>query len=501
MASATPGNVIQTNSWNEKFHSLFSTSEQNELIARIKDESPQGDVKNHPIAKFIIPLLRDLFKEKNKEDMVESLPEEDIHSLFSAISVISFASDLDIHESQRDNRYLETLSITKKAKSDHSHREYLEKIYVENKKNSLILIRKRIEELEEKYFKENFTNIQNLRASNNPDKELIIENIRKSSTSKEQHDIYDTIKRLNTDIILIEKDIRFSINPALNAEVNDRKFLNRVALIIHKPHLLSTSYLLSGIKFSQILMKWFFKNIPIVTVRDIIIAQKNGFNIEDYFVKKYNPKDGFEDIYTIINSEYMHPPFSQVVCCKKTAIKELISCYRKKLLYPSTCGLLAMIEGILWSLAEFMHDCGENIFIYNEDSEQKQITAIISKNDGSYNKNTTIGTLLKISKLNNLLDRHFIEFFCQDFYKSRNEILHGENWHDATPQQTAAKFAVLEYILSESHKYTKAYWANWAKEHIPDGLIQELYNSMIIQDNNHSKGKAKKKTNKPHEKR
>jgi hypothetical protein len=445
-----------------------------EVLERIKQEFSMFTEENYRQSdhyKTTKPIILDLFEIMHKEKIIKVLPEEDIAVLANTMQICSFVSNRMLDDVEKDPEFIlihnHILSILNKE----SDITALDDIYAKQLNLSVDILTKRIASLEMKFYGEQYVNVQKLRKSRRTDKANIIENISKSSMEYGSV-THKAIKALHNDIQDLKSGRTFKLNAQmLDIKVDDTRYIERISYIIFRPHCLSFYFIVSDDRFTSLHIKGLIKHLPLPTVLDLMTLHDSGADIAHYFASKY--KKSFETITNTIASPYMSPPLSTIICCRRDAINQILHSYREELFYPATCSLLAMIEGILWSFADFVHRFGEKIFEHSEDTGK--IVAIINKTNGDKNDNLTVGTLLNISAINNILDKDFINYFCQEFYRDRNDFLHGDNWSDANVVKTAEKMAVLEYTLVESHEYIKKYWIDRYQSELPKEAIDMLY--------------------------
>jgi len=456
-----------------------------EIIDQMKNTSIEDMQKTMHV---IWPVIRDILNEREKIKTLEKITDIDKEYLSSVVFVTSFIDNLLIKDLSADVKYNEILSLVRRAKFDESLFVKISEIYSANKIESLSLLQARILELEKKFYGNQYENINKIKESNNNDKLKIVEKIvRKLKEDKKEE--YDSIERLKFDIHSLKNDLFLKITKYLVSNQTSDKLLDkRIAAAIYQPFRLSLNYYITDEKYSSLPIQWSLNQLPVSTAIALLRIHKDGKDISNYFAGKY--KNGFKEIEACIGSRYMSPPYSLMICCKKNAIKESLRCYKKKWHYPAMCGLLALIEGSIWTFAEFVNRTSKNTQkILEQENDTQKISAIINKKDGTKNTNISIGTLLNISRMNDILDEKFIRFFCDEFYNERNLIMHGDNWNEADITKTAKKIAVLEYILLESEKYIKNFWINHYKTIWPEAYLDDLYLRIM-------KSKQPKKTNK-----
>lgn len=442
-----------------------------ESYTQEKDEFIKKTLKKWPEIEFHKKALKEVTFEKRKEKMIKNFPEGTLDSLNVAISVMSYISNNQIQIANKEKPYQEILDLTRKAKRSKRKLIELKALFDKNRNKSLKIIGSKLKKLEQEYFGPRYQAIKAIENSDKKDKDTILERIYNGCRAKGDSELFRLISRLKQDIRSLKDNILFDPELAIKIRSNDRSFTKRVALAIYKPHYLSYSYVLCDIKFSNILIELFFNNLPIVNIIDIFLAQESGHNISAIFSKKYKSKSGCKELKDLIESEYLCKPFSQIIDKNKQPIYEMLSCYNKNLLYPATCALLSIIEGIIWSFAEFLDTVFIKIFSYNE---QHEIKSIVNADSGIENTNVTIGTLLNTSHVNRFLNKDFIKYFCNELYCERNNILHGSSYETINLQKTSEQMAVFEYILEEINKYIKKFWIDLYTSSIPSEYLDIL---------------------------
>lgn len=458
------------------FHKVIR--EHPEFIAKIKELSPEERDK---LIEPVLPILNVMLGERKKEKLIDSFHEDDKRLLASVITMMTTLTDSLIDKYSLSEDFKKVFTMLEEFIDGKIKITNLNEIFMLNKEKAKKVLSDRLTHLEKKFYGSQYENVKSIMLSSKPDKDNIVKKIFLKACKVKEHEA-SMIKGIDIDIYCICNDVIFCVDENLiHAKVDDDRHLERITLAICHPELMSFNYWISDDEYSSLPIRWFTKHLEVPIIIDLLNLYKTGEDISDFFAHKY--KNGFQKIEEIISSPFMSPPFSRMVCCKKKAINETLACYTNENYYPAMCGLLALIEGSIWMFARYINDINQkpNKILKYAPHNQEIITHIINKNDGSRSTNITVGTLLQVSKMNEILDAEFIKYFCQEFYNERNDIMHGGNWGDATIVKTAQKLAVLEYILVESEKYIEKQIHMRYKTAFPESFLDEL---IVRLDNN-----------------
>lgn len=185
-------------------------------------------------------------------------------------------------------------------------------------------------------------------------------------------------------------------------------------------------------------------------------------------------KDLIAEFYSSSTKEYLHEETinSKINEKRKQIIIDAINAFYEKKYATVILLLLPQIEGLLWELAEllnakhffiFKSSAGANdafkAYFYRIDKRQqsyclknntKKEYFLISNSDlpnlllktnrrGNKEKIGTIRMLIKESAFRFYFDIEFIDYFCEELYPYRNEILHGRNLDFGTVDNAAKK--------------------------------------------------------------
>ncbi|MFH1701950.1 MAG: hypothetical protein ABIB41_00790 [Nitrospirota bacterium] len=200
---------------------------------------------------------------------------------------------------------------------------------------------------------------------------------------------------------------------------------------------------------------------------------KQGKDIINYVVDSFHDKDIKDFIYAQINR-------SSINVIRKQIILEAIRCFYEKKYSSSIILLLPQIEGLLWDLAEQFNNDGKFIYKTSDESSSAygSFSFKIDKNQGLYYVNNGLtkhyteveqkdlsilslrqnekGEMIKIEDIGTLLKEtafrfyvyiDFIEYFCNELYAQRNEILHGRDLDFETVENAVKKNLALLMIL------------------------------------------------------
>jgi hypothetical protein len=200
---------------------------------------------------------------------------------------------------------------------------------------------------------------------------------------------------------------------------------------------------------------------------------KQGKDIMKQVVDSFHEKD-------IENFIYAEIERSPINVKRKEILFDGLECFYEKKYASTIVLLLPQIEGLLWELAEQFNNGGK--FIYKTSAESSSaygsFSFKIDKNQGSYYLNNDItkhyteveqkdlsilslrendkGEMIKIEDIGTLLKKtafrfylyaDFIEYFCNELYAQRNEILHGRDLDFGTVENAVKKTLALLMIL------------------------------------------------------
>ncbi len=193
---------------------------------------------------------------------------------------------------------------------------------------------------------------------------------------------------------------------------------------------------------------------------------KQGKDIKKQVIDSLHEKDNKDFICEQINR-------SSINVKRKEIIFDAIRCFYEKKYSSSIILLLPQIEGLLWELAEQFNKAGKFIyktsgknssaygsFSFKIDKTQglyylnngltKHYTEIEQKdilNVSEFIKIENIGFLLRETAFRFYLYADFIEYFCNELYAHRNEILHGRILDFGTIENATKKILALLMIL------------------------------------------------------
>ncbi len=200
---------------------------------------------------------------------------------------------------------------------------------------------------------------------------------------------------------------------------------------------------------------------------------KQGKDIMKHVVDSFQEKD-------IENFIYAEIKRSTINVKRKEILLDGLGCFYEKKYSSGIVLLLPQIEGLLWELAEQINNDGK--FIYKTSSERSSayrsfsfkidknqelyylnnditkhytevkqkdlsILALRENGKGEMIKIEDIGTLLKETAFRFYLHADFIEYFCNELYAHRNEILHGRDLDFGTVENAVKKTLALLMIL------------------------------------------------------
>lgn len=182
---------------------------------------------------------------------------------------------------------------------------------------------------------------------------------------------------------------------------------------------------------------------------------------------KYKKPSGFEKINQLLESVYLQPPTTHLLCDRKNIIEQAMHCYKQNTYCAAICTSLILIEGLLWDFSVEIHLRHGGIYA-DDDCKEVVLTS------GKQQSDPSIGLLLQQSKFRDYFDKKFIKYFCNELYTERNPILHGRELTLFTKRNASKKIATIEYILHLiSENYKTAVHKN-IDEAIPKELKEQM---------------------------
>lgn len=180
-------------------------------------------------------------------------------------------------------------------------------------------------------------------------------------------------------------------------------------------------------------LKWFVRDLPQSSARALFRAFKAGEDVSQVFVQRY--EDGAKA--TLLANEVLR--MLPVLYARRGWISEAAASYDDDRFHAAVCSTLPLIEGLLWDLAELVHNKTGGIF--NEAGQAL-------KRDGSaIEGRPRIGQVLSDTAFGSHIDEVFVRYFCAELYPARNPILHGRTTEFGTRLASARKLAALEYVI------------------------------------------------------
>ena len=425
-------------------------------------------------------ILSDYLSNILKQEMLKTLPSEDREILIHAITCISHICPPELEELKNTNEYKEVYDLLHKSKRRGKIDKRLIEIYNSNKEKAKKWLINKKEELEKIILNDQYENYCRVR-ENNPEKaKEILKKILHSKFKKCDKKIIEKYKLLCMDLKIYDHNPLFlRITPTiLKLKFKDNDAFSYITFLIIKPEHQLLSYLSLDDQWDEFPLKWFITHQPMSLVKTLFYYYKKGEDVSSFFLYQYQ-KNQFDKLNELLQSPYLLPPISHILCSKVDIIKELIECFKNKFFSATICLCLPLIEGILWDFATYLQQLTKSIFLDNDYSKIK------SKN-GKIISNPTIGAMLNHTDLNNIFDDSFIKYFCNELYNERNPILHGRKMESFTEVNAAKKIATLEYVLITIEEYIKQYIQENLKKNVPKEVKARIIDALKINYYNNS---------------
>jgi hypothetical protein len=329
-----------------------------------------------------------LYKEYKKQ-LISNLDKDDISAISQIFPATTYVTEKELRVAKGEPEYIEILNLFKKSKEQAKIDTSLAKIFEENKKQVLRLLKSK-----------------------------------KGNINK------NILKYLEYDIKGIENgDIPFlSLSDNMlqaKMELNDIDILEYYSFIVYNPKCQSVSLMFTDYKWQDFPLKWLFNELKLVKIRELFLLHKENKDVAFYFTDKYQKRD-FTNINKYLQSPFLNLSHINLLGNRKEIIHEIIECYKYGLYASTIYTALSQIEGLIWDFSFYLDKYELSI----ETDRSREVTTI---------------ELLNTTKMKEYFDENFLRYFCDELY---NENLHGNETKLLDSINAAKKIATLEYLLA-----------------------------------------------------
>lgn len=413
-------------------------------------------------------LLLDFVNDIMKEEFLKELPKDDFDIIGQSISCISHICPPELEELKTTKEYTQIYTLLIQSKEIGKIDNKLIEIYEYNKNLTKKLLLNKKTELEKTILGKQYKNYFKIKESL-PEKAKVIldKNLSKSNEK--------LIKKYN----LISKELEyFEYSPlvlklndnTLKLNIKDDDIFSYITFLILKPvHQLFCYFDLDN-NWDNFPLKWYILNQSVSLGKSLLYYYNQGIDISSYLTDKYKEND-FEELNTLLKSNYLSPPASHILCSRKESILEIINCYKNSMYSACICLCFTLIEGITWDFTIYLQETKK--LIYN-DTTYSSIKTL----NGNILRNPTIGDMINQTYLNSIFDDTFIKYFCEELYNERNPVLHGRETQKFNKENASKKLATLEYIITTIESYIKNQFKENMKNNIPKEVKERIYQSI-----------------------
>jgi len=392
-------------------------------------------------------ILQDFHNSKRKNEILKKIHPLDQERILNVYPCLTHVVEKDIEKVRLEPLFIYVYQLLKESKRNGEICDELTEIFETHRfyaRNYLYIKRGRIVK---NILGNQLDNYNKIKRLNKVKAKLILDN----KIKKVKSELKEELILIEQAISLITTDQPSYIqlkNSILDTSFEPGNYLECVAFLILNPKHQITELMYLDESWENFPLKWYLLNTqPTAFLKNIFKQFKEGGDLSGIFVAQYEAQN-YSEIFEKIESHYTTPPISDILFKRKEIIKQAITCYDNKLYAPSICTSLTLIEGLLWSFSEEIHN--QHGEIYQDDSYK-----ILKLNSGKTTENLSIGTLLDHSKFGDIFDTHFIAYFCEELYKERNPILHGKDITSFTKINASKKIATIEFIINIIHDYNK----------------------------------------------
>ncbi|MBN3069007.1 hypothetical protein H5A34_20260 [Pectobacterium brasiliense] len=415
-------------------------------------------------------VVTDYFNKELRSKILKELPVEDQKVVVTVFNCISVVSETDVRLEYNNAEFHRVYSLLKKSKVQGSFDKELVSIYERKREEAYNYIRIKRGRIVKEILGEQFTNYQKIKNK----KTDVASNIFNKCAEKATETCKEKFNAIQTTITLFEyQAIGFKLESSLfKAEVKGFDFLKLASLLILRPKYSMVNLIKLESEWENFPLKWFCLTKSVSENRYIYSRYKEGIDVSFVFTSQYED-NRFTNLRNALKEKWLTPPLSHVLCCRSDIIKEVLTCYKKKLYAAAVCTSLTLIEGMLWDFSREYDLAGNKI--YND--HDKGSVLLLS---GKEVDEVTIGMLIKQTEFSKALDINFIDYFCGELYSERNPILHGRDTANFDKNNAAKKIATIEYILAVVKNFHEKSVMQKLDENIPVEL-KEMVLSMLSQ--------------------
>ncbi|MGR5185633.1 hypothetical protein ACPV3S_06020 [Photobacterium damselae] len=421
-------------------------------IQKVIDNIPSEQIEN------MQGIVSDYIFEQQKKRIIEKIDPRDYEVIENIMPALTYVSELDIRKAESSPDFKLVYKLLKESKNESKLNEDLYKIYKRNRSHALNYLYINRGKTLRNILGNQLDNFQALKRRDKEKSKIVLD----KCISKADH---EDINKLNIIDKLIIKHENFIFmlklrESLLITDCNPGDYLQSAALLIANPKHQYLELMYLDAHWNSFPLKWYIHNQPVSYGRNVFEVYKSGGDLSNFFSVRYSGGE-FDDIEKLLDSHYLVPPVSHALCCRKSVIQEVISCYRKKLFSASICTSLTIIEGMLWDFSREYHAIHGGIY---SDSNFEKIKLESNKESEKF----TIGVLLKSTKFKEALNIEFITYFCDELYNERNPILHGKEVRHFNSANASKKIATIEYLLNCIEQFHK--------DRIMEGLDKNIDN-------------------------
>lgn len=304
------------------------------------------------------------------------------------------------------------------------------------------------------------------------EKKEVAERIKEACFSNKQNknlvDKYDALER---SLRMFDPQVVNLTIESLRIEINNDpdEILKGLASIIDDPSRLAYQREMLDCDYDKFPLKWYGLHMTIVDFRKYYRRFKNGENIDDYV--EYYVDSRLEYIKKYFDNHY----FSQFAK-RANLLGSSIDAYCNKNYAATICTCLPLIESSIMKFAEYYHFYTGSLFTQIKDKKH-----LILKT-GSHVKDFTIGDLLKNSELSTFFDSAFISYFCDDLYKERNPILHGEEVDGFSKLNAAKKILTFDYVVKVMEGFIFRQYQECMDKAMDNEIYEKLTTGIKLED-------------------
>lgn len=379
-----------------------------------------------------------LFEKQKKHILTEKIDPRDHEIIENVMPAITFVSQFDIDCHKENDEYNKIYSLLKESKIKMSLDDELVRIYEKNRMHALNYLYIRRGRVIRRILGEQLQNYKCIKKIDPNKSNVILERCLSKATSNDKEHLKfldDAILKHRYHVFMLK--LRASL---FKTESSPGDYLESAAVLIASPKYQLPELMRLDEAWGAFPLKWHIHNKSISYGRAVFYAYKDGEDLSNIFSQEYG--DGrFEKINELVNSAYLYPPASHMLCSRAPIINEVLLCYRKNIYSASICTALTVIEGMIWDFSKEYHALSGGVYCGNDFTKIK----LDSQKETS---NFTVGTLLKQTNFKEVLNMEFITYFCDELYNERNPILHGQELECFNLENASKKIATIEYLLT-----------------------------------------------------